>query len=171
LTQKLYSRLLTDHAVGIQGMSVNKGHNAIDAHVGNRVRMRRLMLDLTQMQLADGLGLTFQQVQKYEKGTNRISASRLHQLSQILRVPVPFFFEGAPRDLHLPERPEGEPTIASDVSALLSTSDGIALVRAYTRIEHPRIRRAIVALVEQIVAEPAERIGTVPDAPAVAAIK
>ena len=150
---------------------MNKGRNAIDNHVGTRVRMRRLMLDLSQTQLADGLGLTFQQVQKYEKGTNRISASRLHQMSHILRVPVPFFFEGTPGELHLPERPEGGPTIANDVSALLSTSDGIALVRAYTRIEHPRIRRAIVALVEQIVAEPAEPVGTVPDAPSVAVIK
>jgi transcriptional regulator with XRE-family HTH domain len=150
---------------------VNKGCNAIDKHVGNRVRMRRLMLDLTQMQLADGLGLTFQQVQKYEKGTNRISASRLHRLSCILGVPVPFFFEGAPRELHLPELVEGGPTIASDLGAFLSTSDAVALIRAYTRIRHPKVRRAIVALVEQIVAEPAERIGTMPDAPAVAAIK
>jgi transcriptional regulator with XRE-family HTH domain len=150
---------------------VNKGRNAIDEHVGNRVRMRRLMLDLTQMQLADGLGLTFQQVQKYEKGTNRISARRLHRLSCILGVPVPFFFEGAPRELHLPELVEGGPTIASDLGAFLSTSDGVALIRAYTRIQHPKVRRAIVALVEQIVAEPAERIGTMPDAPAVAAIK
>jgi transcriptional regulator with XRE-family HTH domain len=124
------------------------------------------MLNLTQSQLADGLGLTFQQVQKYEKGTNRISASRLHQMSHILRVPVPFFFEGMPGELHLPERPECGPTIASDVSALLSTSDGIALVRAYIRIKHPHVQRAIIALIEQIVAEPAERIGAVPDAPA-----
>jgi transcriptional regulator with XRE-family HTH domain len=150
---------------------VTKGRNAIDTHVGNRVRMRRLMLDLTQVRLANALGLTFQQVQKYEKGTNRISASRLHQLSHILRVPVPFFFEGTPGEIHLPDRPEGGPSIASDVGAFLSTSDGIALVRAYTRIEHPKIRRAIVALVEQIVTEPAERIDTVADAPAVAAIK
>jgi transcriptional regulator with XRE-family HTH domain len=150
---------------------VDKEANAIDKHVGNRVRMRRLMLDLTQMQIADGLGLTFQQVQKYEKGTNRISASRLHRLSHILRVPVPFFFEGAPRELHLPELAEGGPTIASDVGAFLSTSDGIALIRAYTRIQHPTVRRAIVALVEQIVAEPAEPVGIVSDAPAVAAIK
>jgi Helix-turn-helix len=129
------------------------------------------MLDLTQMQLADGLGLTFQQVQKYEMGTNRISASRLYRLSHLLRVPVPFFFEGAPRELHIPELAEGGPTIASDVGAFLSTSDGVALVRAYTRIEHPKVRRAIVALVEQIVAEPAERICTMPEAPAVVAIK
>jgi transcriptional regulator with XRE-family HTH domain len=150
---------------------VNKGRNAIDEHVGNRVRMRRLMLDLSQMQLADGLGLTFQQVQKYEKGNNRISASRLHQLSHILRVPVPFFFEGTSGELHLPERPEGGSTIASDVGAFLATSDGVVLVKAFTQIENPKIRRAIVALVEQIVAEPAERAGIVPDARAVVAVK
>jgi transcriptional regulator with XRE-family HTH domain len=129
------------------------------------------MLDLTQMQLADGLGLTFQQVQKYEKGTNRISASRLHRLSHILRVPVPFFFEGAPRELHLPKLAEGGETIASDLAAFLATSDGVTLVKAYTRIEDRKVRRAIVALVEQIIAGPAERIGIVPDAPAVVAIK
>ena len=70
--------------------------NPIDKHVGSRVRMRRLMLDMSQTDVADALGLTFQQVQKYEKGTNRISASRLQHISQILQVPVPFFFEGAP---------------------------------------------------------------------------
>ena len=70
--------------------------NPIDKHVGSRLRMRRLMLDMSQTDIANALGLTFQQVQKYEKGTNRISASRLQHLSQILQVPVPFFFEGAP---------------------------------------------------------------------------
>ena len=70
--------------------------NPTDKHVGSRVRMRRLMLDMSQTDVADALGLTFQQVQKYEKGTNRIGASRLQHISQILRVPVPFFFEGAP---------------------------------------------------------------------------
>jgi transcriptional regulator with XRE-family HTH domain len=150
---------------------MNKGPNAIDNHVGGRVRMRRLMLDLTQMQLADALGLTFQQVQKYEKATNRISASRLHQLSHILSVPVSFFFEGASRELHLPELAEGGDTIASDVGAFLATSDGVALIKAYTRIEIPKVRRAIVALVEQIVAESADRVATVQNAPAVVAIK
>jgi DNA-binding XRE family transcriptional regulator len=67
--------------------------NPIDKHVGSRLRMRRLMLDMSQTDIADALGLTFQQVQKYEKGSNRISASRLQHLSQILQVPVPFFFE------------------------------------------------------------------------------
>ena len=70
--------------------------NPIDKHVGSRVRMRRLMLDMSQTQLGDALGITFQQIQKYEKGANRISASRLQHISQILQVPVPFFFDGAP---------------------------------------------------------------------------
>ena len=76
-----------------------KAPNPIDKHVGSRVRMRRMMLSMSQEKLGDALGLTFQQVQKYEKGTNRIGASRLQQISNILQVPVSFFFEGAP---HLP---------------------------------------------------------------------
>ena len=73
-----------------------KAPNPIDKHVGSRVRMRRMMLNMSQEKLGDSLGLTFQQVQKYEKGTNRIGASRLQQIGQILQVPVSFFFEGAP---------------------------------------------------------------------------
>src|ERR1700684_2055098 len=73
--------------------------NPIDKHVGSRVRMRRLMLDMSKTNVADALGLTFQQVQKYEKGSNRIGASRLQHISQILQVPIPFFFEGAPAAL------------------------------------------------------------------------
>jgi transcriptional regulator with XRE-family HTH domain len=73
--------------------------NPIDKHVGSRVRMRRMMLGMSQSTLADGLDLTFQQVQKYEKGTNRISASRLQHISQILQLPVTFFFEGTPASL------------------------------------------------------------------------
>ena len=73
-----------------------KAPNPIDKHVGSRVRMRRMMLGMSQEKLGDALGLTFQQVQKYEKGTNRIGASRLQQISLILQVPVAFFFEGAP---------------------------------------------------------------------------
>ena len=73
-----------------------KAPNPIDRHVGSRVRMRRMMLSMSQEKLGDALGLTFQQVQKYEKGTNRIGASRLQQIAHILQVPVSFFFEGAP---------------------------------------------------------------------------
>ena len=77
-------------------MIAKKAPNPIDKHVGSRVRMRRMMLTMSQEKLGDALGLTFQQVQKYEKGTNRIGASRLQQISHILQVPVGFFFEGAP---------------------------------------------------------------------------
>ena len=77
-------------------MMAKKAPNPIDKHVGSRVRMRRMMLGMSQEKLGDALGLTFQQVQKYEKGTNRIGASRLQQISHILQVPVAFFFEGAP---------------------------------------------------------------------------
>ena len=75
---------------------IKKAPNPIDKHVGSRVRMRRMMLSMSQEKLGDALGLTFQQVQKYEKGSNRIGASRLQQISLILQVPVSFFFEGAP---------------------------------------------------------------------------
>ena len=81
-----------------------KAPNPIDKHVGSRVRMRRMMLGMSQEKLGDALGLTFQQVQKYEKGANRIGASRLQQISLILQVPVSFFFEGAPAP---PGRPTG----------------------------------------------------------------
>jgi transcriptional regulator with XRE-family HTH domain len=77
-------------------MLAKKAPNPTDKHVGSRVRMRRMMLGMSQEKLGDALGLTFQQVQKYEKGTNRIGASRLQQISHILQVPVAFFFEGAP---------------------------------------------------------------------------
>src|SRR3981189_2698671 len=77
-------------------MPRTKGPNPIDTHVGSRMRMRRMMLGMSQQKLGDALGITFQQVQKYEKGMNRISASRLQQASHILHVSAPFFFEGAP---------------------------------------------------------------------------
>jgi transcriptional regulator with XRE-family HTH domain len=129
--------------------------NLIDRHVGTRLRMRRLMLNMTQTEIGNALGVTFQQVQKYEKGTNRISASRLQHLCKILDVPVSFVFDGAPRERGLPDAPEvdtdGE---AAALNSFLATSDGLALVTAYTRIGDPKVRRAIVALVEQIVANP-----------------
>src|SRR6202011_3777756 len=75
---------------------MKKSPNPVDTHVGSRVRMRRLMLDMSQEKLGGALGLTFQQVQKYEKGTNRVGASRLQHISSILQVPISFFFEGAP---------------------------------------------------------------------------
>ena len=93
-----------------------KASNAIDQHVGRRVRMRRIMLAMSQEKLGAELGLTFQQVQKYEKGTNRIAASRLQQISQILQVPVSFFFEGAPNAL-APHGSGGGALSKADLSA------------------------------------------------------
>ena len=123
--------------------------NPVDKHVGSRIRMRRLMLGMSQEKLGDGLGLTFQQVQKYEKGTNRIGAGRLQHISQLLQVPVPFFFEGAP---HLPGEPSGIGPAPSPayVFNFLATSDGLALTKAFMRIKEIRVRRRIVGLVEEI---------------------
>ena len=123
--------------------------NPVDKHVGSRIRMRRLMLGMSQEKLGNGLGLTFQQVQKYEKGTNRIGASRLQHISQLLQVPVPFFFEGAP---HLPGQPIGIGPAPSPayVFNFLATTDGLALTKAFMQIEQPELRRRIVHLVEEI---------------------
>jgi transcriptional regulator with XRE-family HTH domain len=123
--------------------------NPVDKHVGARVRMRRLMLDMSQTKLGDALGLTFQQVQKYEKGTNRIGASRLQHISHILQVPVSFFFDGAPT---LPAAPVGKDAAPSPsyVMDFLATSDGLALTKAFMGIKEPALRRCIVKLVQQI---------------------
>jgi transcriptional regulator with XRE-family HTH domain len=114
--------------------------------------MRRLMLDMSQTQLGDALRLTFQQVQKYEKGSNRISASRLQHLSQILQVPVPFFFEGAPAAAGIASAAPGKADAPSPayVSDFLATSAGLELVKAFMCIEDRKLRRAIVELVEEI---------------------
>jgi transcriptional regulator with XRE-family HTH domain len=132
-------------------MMAKKAPNPIDKHVGSRVRMRRMMLAMSQEKLGDALGLTFQQVQKYEKGTNRIGASRLQQISHILQVPVSFFFDGAPIIAGMP-RAEGvsEAPSPAYVSDFLATSDGLALTKAFVRIDDSKLRRRIVDLVEQI---------------------
>ena len=123
--------------------------NSIDKHVGSRVRMRRMMLGMSQSKVGDALGITFQQVQKYEMGTNRISASRLLHMSHILQVPVPFFFEGAP---HVLGQTKGIGVAPSPnyVTDFLASSGGLALTKAFTRIKEPKLRRCIVNLVEEI---------------------
>ena len=126
-----------------------KAPNPIDKHVGSRVRMRRMMLSMSQEKLGGALGLTFQQVQKYEKGTNRIGASRLQQISHILQVPVAFFFEGAP-SFHPQTDGVGEAPSPTYVSDFLATSDGLALTKAFMEIKEPKLRRRIVDLVEEI---------------------
>ena len=131
-----------------------KAPNPIDKHVGSRVRMRRMMLSMSQEKLGDALGLTFQQVQKYEKGTNRIGASRLQQIANILQVPVSFFFEGAPHvGSHHHGGSMGEAPSPAYVSDFLATSDGLSLTKAFMRIKNSKLRRRIVDLVEQIAGE------------------
>ncbi|KQX16070.1 helix-turn-helix domain-containing protein [Ensifer adhaerens] len=129
-----------------------KAPSQIDVFVGSRVRMRRLMAGLSQEKLADGLGITFQQVQKYEKGTNRIGASRLQAIADILGVHPSFFFQEG-------EDPAGarngdttrEP---SEISSFVSSKEGIALNRAFLKITDPVLRKKIISLVAAVAQTP-----------------
>ena len=123
--------------------------DTFDQELGRRIRAHRLRLGYSQEKLGAMLGLTFQQVQKYEKGSNRIGASRLQQISQILQVPVAFFFEGAPL---MPGETSGFTEAPSPlyVTDFLATSDGLALVKAFMRISNSKLRRRIVELVEEM---------------------
>jgi transcriptional regulator with XRE-family HTH domain len=129
--------------------AAKKAPNPIDEHVGRRVRMRRRMLAMSQGKLGDALGLTFQQVQKYEKGTNRIGASRLQQISHILQVPVAFFFENAP-NTSAPRGSHGSALSIAQIDDFLSDSIGLRLIGASMRIENAHLRRKIVMLVQEI---------------------
>ncbi len=132
-------------------MVVKKAPNPIDKHVGSRVRMRRMMLGMSQEKLGDALDLTFQQVQKYEKGTNRIGASRLQQIADILQVAAAFFFEGAPHAAGgSPVEGAADAPSPAYVSEFLASSDGLALTKAFMLITDPKLRRRIVDLIEQI---------------------
>lgn len=114
-----------------------------------------MMIGMSQERLGDSLGITFQQVQKYEKGTNRIGASRLQQISKTLGVPVSFFFEGAP-EIDGSEVGFAEGSSPPYVSEFLSTAEGLSLTRAFTRIRDARVRRRIVELVEVLGEQNAE---------------
>ncbi|MBA4224476.1 helix-turn-helix transcriptional regulator [Bosea sp. (in: a-proteobacteria)] len=129
--------------------------NPIDRHVGSRVRMQRMLAGISQEKLGEALGLTFQQVQKYEKGTNRISASRLQQIAKMLGVPVSFFFEGAPSgEAAAPGFADASST--AYVADFLSTSEGVQLSKAFVRIKNPRVRRRVIDLVEALADDPGE---------------
>jgi transcriptional regulator with XRE-family HTH domain len=130
-----------------------RSSDPVDRHVGSRVRMRRLMLGLSQSKLADQVELTFQQVQKYEKGSNRIGAGRLYQLSHILDVPVSFFYEGAPRPTGLPSRNRRDAPSPSYLIDFLATANGQAMVKAFMRIKRTAVRRNIVRFLEAIADE------------------
>ena len=118
----------------------------IDVHVGGRVRLRRKFNGMSQEELAKSLNLTFQQVQKYERGANRVSASKLYEISRALRTSVAYFFEGYEPEIGSHEGFEQEDA----VNAFLATSEGIALAEAFPRIANPKHRRRIVDLVRAL---------------------
>ncbi len=126
-----------------------KKPNPIDTHVGGRIRLRRNMLGMSQEKLGENLGITFQQIQKYEKGTNRVGASRLQAIASILGVPVAFFFEDAPGQ----EAARGgfaEESSTAFAMEFCSTPEGLQLNRAFFRIADPKVRRRIVDLVKSL---------------------
>ena len=119
-------------------LASTKSTQPIDQHVGSRVRMRRLLIGMSQEKFAEALGITFQQVQKYEKGTNRISVGRLQHIATVLGVEVPYFLEGAPGGSGTPN-PE---------MAFLHSQEGVRLSRALAQITDPALRTtAIVAAI------------------------
>lgn len=124
--------------------------NPIDAHVGTRIRLRRLMLNMSQEKLGDELGITFQQVQKYEKGTNRVGASRLQAIANVLEVPVSFFFEDAPDIAPKSNTGLSDSNSTDYVLDFLSTSEGLQLNRSFIQIKDPKLRRSVVDLVKSM---------------------
>ena len=129
----------------------------IDVHVGSRIRLRRTLLGLSQERLGESLGLTFQQVQKYERGVNRVGASRLFDLSRVLDVPISFFFDDMPDSLSanfggMPSRRQGGITETPDPFGddTLSRRETLDLVRAYYRITDPSIRKRVFDLIKSM---------------------
>lgn len=133
---------------------IKKTPNPVDKHVGSRVRMRRVLIGMSQEKLGEALGITFQQIQKYEKGTNRIGASRMQQISTVMGVPVSYFFEDAPGSLGETQPGFGETPSSDYVVDFLTTTEGLQLNKAFVRISDPKVRRKIVDLVAAL-AEPA----------------
>jgi transcriptional regulator with XRE-family HTH domain len=147
------STSVNDEAAGELGP---RRPNPVDGHVGGRVRLRRMLLGISQEKLGEQLGLTFQQIQKYEKGVNRVSASRLFDLAQVLRVPVQYFFE----DLPSADKKDGvvadgfaEPRSESYVVDFLGSREGLELNKAFSRLTNPAHRRAVIELVRSLAGE------------------
>ncbi len=131
-----------------------RGPNPIDIHVGSRIRLRRQLLKMSQEKLGDELGVTFQQVQKYERGANRVGASRLYRLSRVLNVPVQFFFEGLGEEVA--ETGVAETGQTPLVYDFIQSSDGVSLAEAFSRIEDSKVRRRVLELVRTLAAEAEE---------------
>jgi transcriptional regulator with XRE-family HTH domain len=134
-----------------------KQPSSVDAHVGSRVRLRRMLIGMSQEKLGELLGLTFQQVQKYEKGANRIGASRLYEISHILGVPVSYFFDDVPLSEGAARRAGHTPTTDVDAGPYMmefvSSAEGFQLVRAFTKITDPRVRKRMLELVKSLTGE------------------
>src|ERR1051326_8994674 len=128
-----------------------KQANPIDIQVGNRVRIRRMLIGMSQERLGDLLGLTFQQVQKYEKGVNRIGAGRLFEMARILGVPIDFFYEGVESGEGRPgfAEPEGAPPVMEFVSS----GEGLQLSLAFMKIKDPKVRKRVLDLVKSLAEE------------------
>ncbi|NDB66580.1 MAG: XRE family transcriptional regulator [Methylocystaceae bacterium] len=129
-----------------------KSPNPIDRHVGSRVKLRRNLLGMSQEKLGAALGLSFQQIQKYEKGTNRIGASRLQQISKILKVMPAFFFEGAPTLSNDPAVGFSEDGTPGYVTEFLSTVEGLQVCKAFARIQDIKVRKRLVELLVSLAA-------------------
>lgn len=124
---------------------MRKSPDAIDKHVGARIRLRRNMVGISQEKLADGLGITFQQVQKYERGVNRVGASRLQNIAAILEAPISFFFEEGPSPLL-----QAEGWISDTPTELMTSKDCVALVRAFIAIDDKKVRQKVLSLVRSL---------------------
>jgi len=124
-----------------------KQANPVDAHVGHRVRLRRMLIGMSQERLGELLGLTFQQVQKYEKGINRIGAGRLFEVAGILGVPISFFYEDADANGARGFSEAGEPP---PVMEFLASGEGLQLSLAFMRIKDMKVRRRILDLVRSL---------------------
>jgi transcriptional regulator with XRE-family HTH domain len=130
----------------------NKQANPIDIQVGNRVRIRRMLIGMSQERLGDLLGLTFQQVQKYEKGVNRIGAGRLFEVSRILNVPIDFFYEGVAAQLS-----GSEPESTPPVMEFVSSGEGLQLSLAFMKIKDAKVRKRVLDLVKSLAEEEAQK--------------
>ena len=138
----------------MQSKHAPRSPNPVDIHVGTRVRLRRQVLKMSQEKLGDELGVTFQQVQKYERGANRVGASRLWKLSQVLTVPVNFFFEGLGDEFPMDGFAEGEQRPL--VYDFINSSDGVALAMAVSKIKSRPVRRRILELARSLAGDEEE---------------
>lgn len=134
----------------------SKTPNPIDVHVGSRLKLRRTIMGMSQEKLGEAVGITFQQIQKYEKGLNRIGASRLQQFSETLQMPVSFFFEDLPTSKAKRENSFAEGDSPDFVSDLLSSPDSIQLQKAFVKIKDKKVRKRIIDLVISLADEDEE---------------